>query len=307
MADPVEPVPEHRLLLVHAHPDDESINNGATMAKYVAEGRGVTLVTCTLGEEGEVLVPELAHLAADQEDGLGAHRVGELEAAMAQLGVTDFRILGGAGCYRDSGMDWDDTGHATAKQTVRDDTFWRADLTEAATLLVEFIREVRPQVLVTYDEFGNYGHPDHIQAHRVAMYGAALAAVPSYRPDLGEPWDVAKIYWAAMSVSRMRKEAELMAERGIENPFEGFDLDNPPRFMVGDEAIACEVDGTDYADVKLAAMKAHATQIQVDGPFFALSNSVGSQVWGPESYRLAKGVPGPVDDRGWETDLFAGL
>ena len=240
--------PEQRLLLVHAHPDDESINNGATMARYVAEGRGVTLVTCTLGEEGEVLVPELAHLAADKEDGLGTHRVGELEAAMAALGVTDFRILGGAGHYRDSGMEWDETGHAKPEDTVRDDTFWRADLTEAANLLVEIIREVRPQVLVTYDEFGNYGHPDHIQAHRVAMYGAQLAAVPSYRPDLGEPWDVAKIYWAAMSLSRMREGAELMAERGIENPFEGIDLDNPPRFMVPDEAIACEVDGTAYAD-----------------------------------------------------------
>src|SRR3712207_2852564 len=98
-----------RLMLVHAHPDDESINNGATMAKYVAEGRGVTLVTCTLGEEGEVLVPELANLAADKEDGLGTHRVGELEDAMAALGVTDFRFLGGAGHYRDSGMEWDET------------------------------------------------------------------------------------------------------------------------------------------------------------------------------------------------------
>jgi len=133
-------LPEHRLLLVHAHPDDESINNGATMAQYVDEGRSVTLVTCTLGEEGEVLVPELAHLAADQQDGLGPHRIGELEAAMAELGVTDFRILGGAGRYRDSGMDWDETGHAKPKDTVRDDTFWRADLTEAATLMVEIIR-----------------------------------------------------------------------------------------------------------------------------------------------------------------------
>jgi N-acetyl-1-D-myo-inositol-2-amino-2-deoxy-alpha-D-glucopyranoside deacetylase len=300
-------LPEHRLLLVHAHPDDESINNGATMAQYVAEGRGVTLVTCTLGEEGEVLVPELAHLAADHEDGLGTHRTGELEAAMSELGVTDFRLLGGAGRYRDSGMEWDETMHAKPKDTVRDDTFWRADLTEAATLLVEIIRELRPQVLVTYDEFGNYGHPDHIQAHRVAMYGASLAAVPSYRPDLGEPWEIAKIYWTAMSLSGARREAELMAERGIDNPFEGFDLDNPPRFMVPDEAIACEVDGTEYADAKMAAMKAHATQIQVDGPFFALSNSVGNHVWGLEHYRLAKGRQGPVDERGWESDLFAGL
>ena len=298
---------DERLLLVHAHPDDESINNGATMAKYVAEGRGVTLVTCTLGEEGEILVPGLEHLGPDAEDGLGAHRASELAAAMKVLGVTDHRFLGGPGRYRDSGMEWDATGHAKPRSTVREDTFWSADLTEAATLLVEVIREVRPQVLVTYDEFGNYGHPDHIQAHRVAMYGAQLAAVPSYRPDLGPPWDIAKIYWTTMSLSAFREQTRMLAEAGIENPFEGFDLDNPLKLFVPDEAIAAVVDANDYADVKMAAMAAHKTQITVEGPFFALSNSVGSHVWGREYYRLAKGAPGPVDERGWESDLFAGL
>ena len=303
MSDPSD----QRLLLVHAHPDDESINNGATMAKYVALGRGVTLVTCTLGEEGEVLVPDLAHLAADKEDGLGVHRIGELTAAMEALGVTDHRFLGGPGHYRDSGMEWDETGHAKPKDTVRDDTFWRADLTEAATLLVEIIREVRPQVLVTYDEFGNYGHPDHIQAHRVATYGAALAAVPSYRRDLGEPWDVAKIYWTAMSLSHVRNERRMLEEAGIENPWKDMDLSEAPRFMIEDDAIACEVDGREHADAKVAAMKAHATQIEVEGPFFSLSTQVGNTVWGREVYRLAKGEQGPTDERGWETDLFAGL
>jgi len=226
---------------------------------------------------------------------------------MKALGVTDHRFLGGPGRFRDSGMEWDETGHARPMSTVREDTFWKADLTEAATLLVEVIREVRPQVLVTYDEFGNYGHPDHIQAHRVAMYGAQLAAVPSYRPDLGDPWDVAKIYWSAVSYRRMLEQAERFKEQGIENPFGDFALDNPPRFFVQDEAIACEVDGTRYADAKVAAMKAHATQITVDGPFFALSNNVGNHVWGHEAYRLAKGPQGPVDERGWEDDLFAGL
>jgi N-acetyl-1-D-myo-inositol-2-amino-2-deoxy-alpha-D-glucopyranoside deacetylase len=298
---------DQRLLLVHAHPDDESINNGATMARYVAEGRGVTLVTCTLGEAGEILVPGLSHLAADQEDGLGRHRIGELAAAMKALGVTDYRFLGGAGRFRDSGMEWDETGHARPMATVRDDTFWKADLTEASTLMAEIIREVRPQVLVTYDEFGNYGHPDHIQAHRVAMYGAQLAAVRSYRPDLGDPWDVAKIYWTCMSLSQLRRESEMMAERGIENPWEQVDLDSAPRFMVPDEWIAAEIDGTEFADVKIDAMKAHQTQIAVDGPFFTLSNNVGNHVWGREHYRLAKGRQGAVDDRGWETDLFAGL
>ncbi len=152
-------LPERRLMLVHAHPDDESINNGATMARYAAEGAHVTLVTCTLGERGEVIPPELRHLGGAA---LGGHRLGELREAMAALGVTDFRLLGGAGRYCDSGMmglpDNDDPG-----------CFWQADVDQAAGLLAEVILEVRPQVLVTYDDNGGYGHPDHIQTHRVAM------------------------------------------------------------------------------------------------------------------------------------------
>ncbi len=303
----MESRPDQRLLLVHAHPDDESINNGATMARYVAEGRGVTLVTCTLGEEGEVLVPDLEHLASAQDDRLGEHRIEELTEAMAALGVSDFRFLGGPGRFRDSGMEWDETGHARPLATVRDDTFWRADLTEAADLLVEVIREVQPQVLVTYDQFGNYGHPDHVQAHRVATYAAALAAVPSYRKDLGEPWDVAKIYWTCMSATMFREGAKLLAEAGLDHPFEGFDPENLPAFFFEDEDIACAVHAPEYSDAKMAALAAHRTQISTDGPFFALSNNVGSQVWATEYYRLAKGTRGPVDDRGWESDLFAGL
>src|SRR4051794_34746932 len=195
---------DQRLLLVHAHPDDETIQNGATMASYVARGTQVTLVTCTLGEEGEVLVPDLAHLAADKEDGLGRHRITELANAMKELGVTDHRFLGGAGHFRDSGMVWSEEGHATAGDDVKEGTFWRADLLEAADLLVEIIREVRPQVLVTYDQFGGYGHPDHIQAHRVATYATALAAVPSYRLQLGAAGEVTKGYWRAMLGARKR-------------------------------------------------------------------------------------------------------
>jgi N-acetyl-1-D-myo-inositol-2-amino-2-deoxy-alpha-D-glucopyranoside deacetylase len=150
-----------RLLLVHAHPDDESIYTGATMARYVAEGAQVTLVTCTLGELGEIIPPHLAHLAADQEDRLGEYRIGELAAACAALGVTDHRFLGGPGRWRDSGM---------MGTEGNDDPrcFWRADVDEAADTLLDVIREVRPQVLVSYDADGAYGHPDHIQAHRVA-------------------------------------------------------------------------------------------------------------------------------------------
>jgi N-acetyl-1-D-myo-inositol-2-amino-2-deoxy-alpha-D-glucopyranoside deacetylase len=296
-----------RMLLVHAHPDDESIGQGATMAKYAAEGVGVTLVTCTGGEMGEILVPELEHLAADRDDGLGAHRRGELAAAMAELGVTDHRFLGGFGTYRDSGMKWHDDGHAVAADEIHDNAFWYADLTEAADHLVPVIREVRPQVLVTYDQFGGYGHPDHIQAHRVAMYAAQLAAVASYRRDLGEPWDVAKIYWGAMSESRMRAGLRALREAGDTTFFEGVDPEGPLPMTTPDADIDAEVDATAYVDRKLAAMRAHATQITTDGPFFALSNNLGDQAWGFEYFRLAKGTPGPSGENGWEADLFAGV
>jgi N-acetyl-1-D-myo-inositol-2-amino-2-deoxy-alpha-D-glucopyranoside deacetylase len=299
---------EQRMLLVHAHPDDETIGTGATMAKYVAEGTQVTLVTCTLGEEGEVLVPELRHLASDHDDTLGRHRVGELETAMKELGVTDHRFLGGQGRYRDSGMVWHADGHATAGEEVKEGTFWCADLSQAAAELVEVVREVRPQVLVTYDDFGGYGHPDHIQAHRVATYAASLAAARSFRPELGRPWEVAKIYWTAMSENRMREGLRRLRASGDTATFEGMDPEGPlGPFVTPDHLIDAVVDGGEFVERKMAAMKAHATQITVDGPFFALSNNVGNEVWGVEYFRLAKGVRGPVDDDGLETDLFAGL
>jgi N-acetyl-1-D-myo-inositol-2-amino-2-deoxy-alpha-D-glucopyranoside deacetylase len=299
---------DKHLLLVHAHPDDESIGQGATMAKYAAEGVGVTLVTCTGGEMGEILVPELAHLAADRDDMLADQRKIELDNAMAELGVTDHRYLGGFKRYRDSGMPWHPDGHAIAADETHENAFAEADLTEAADHLVAIIREVRPQVLVTYDQFGGYGHPDHIQAHRVATYAAALAAVPSYRLDLGEPHDIAKIYWGAMSASRMREGLRRLREAGDTTSFEGMDPDGPlPPFITEDENLGAVVDGTAYLDRKMAAMKAHATQIAVDGPFFALSNNEGNEVWGTEFFRLAKGTPGPLNEDGLETDLFAGL
>jgi N-acetyl-1-D-myo-inositol-2-amino-2-deoxy-alpha-D-glucopyranoside deacetylase len=299
-------LPERRLLLVHAHPDDESINNGVTMAKYAAEGAAVTLLTCTLGEEGEVLVPALEHLAAQRDDALGRHRIGELADAMSILGVTDWRFLGGEGHYRDTGMAEDEAGNAVAPPDIRPESFWAADLLEAATHVVAVIRETRPQVMVTYDEWGNYGHPDHIQAHRVAMYGSTLAAAPTFRPDLGEPWEIAKIYWPAMSDSRFREGLRKLAEIG-DTSFEGLDPEGPlPGFVVPDELITTRIDGHDYVEQKIKAMQAHATQITVDGPFFALSNNIGNAVWAEEFYRIAKGRPEPGPD-GYETDLFAGV
>ncbi|WP_310964810.1 N-acetyl-1-D-myo-inositol-2-amino-2-deoxy-alpha-D-glucopyranoside deacetylase [Nocardioides terrisoli] len=304
---------DKRLLLVHAHPDDESIGQGATMARYAAEGVGVTLVTCTGGEMGEILVPEMAHMAADRDDTLADQRRIELTNAMKELAPgegqsIDHRYLGGFGKYRDSGMKWHEDGHAVPADDIHDNAFWNADLTEAADDLVAVIREVRPQVLVTYDQFGGYGHPDHIQAHRVATYAAALAAVPSYRRDLGEPHEIAKVYWGAMSASRMREGLRRLREAGDTTTFEGMDPDGPlPPFIADDADLAAVVDAGDYVDRKLAAMRAHATQIAVDGPFFALSNNIGSQVWGSEFFRIAKGKQGPLNDDGLETDLFAGL
>jgi N-acetyl-1-D-myo-inositol-2-amino-2-deoxy-alpha-D-glucopyranoside deacetylase len=304
--DMLEPVVDRRLLLVHAHPDDESISNGATMARYVTEGAGVTLVTCTLGEEGEVLVPELEHLAASREDRLGLHRIGELAAAMAELGVTDYRFLGGPGRFRDSGMADAGDGRAAPRADTRPDAFWRADLRDAADYLVEVIREVRPQVLVTDDDFGGYGHPDHIQAHRVATYGAALAAVPSYRVDLGAPWDVAKIYWNALPRSVVENAIAEMEAAGSD--FFGVDKADDLAWVVPDEAITAAIDGVAFVERKMSAMRAHATQITPDGPFFAMPDRLGQQMWGWEHYRLVKGSRGPGSPAtGWESDLFAGI
>ncbi|MFJ9841028.1 N-acetyl-1-D-myo-inositol-2-amino-2-deoxy-alpha-D-glucopyranoside deacetylase [Kitasatospora sp. NPDC101155] len=282
------------LLLVHAHPDDESIGNGATMARYAAEGARVTLVTCTLGEGGEVIPPELAHLTADRDDTLGAYRIGELTEAMRALGVTDFRFLGGPGHYRDSGMmgvpDNDVPG-----------CFWRADVDEAAGHLVTVIREVRPQVLVTYDENGGYGHPDHIQAHRVAMRAYELAADPAHRPELGSAWRIAKVYWNRMPRSVI--EAGL-AETAVKAPFPGVAQPADVPGVVADEAVTTALDGAGYAGRKAAAMAAHATQITVDGAFFALSNDLGQPLFATEYYQLVRGQAGPERP---ERDLFAGL
>jgi N-acetyl-1-D-myo-inositol-2-amino-2-deoxy-alpha-D-glucopyranoside deacetylase len=240
--------PARRLLLVHAHPDDESIGTGATMASYAAQGAQVTLVTCTLGELGEIIPPELAHLGADE---LGQYRAGELDAACAALGVTDHRFLGGPGRWRDSGM---------MGTEGNDDPrcFWRAGLDQAADALLGVIREVRPQVLVTYDANGFYGHPDHIQAHRVAW--RAFQQAGSY--------GLARFYATAAPDS---------------------------------DQVTTEIDATAYLDRKQAAMRAHATQITVDPPYFALSNQVRYELRGVEYYTL---LAGPRSSTARETSLF---
>lgn len=276
---------QKRALLVHAHPDDETINNGATMAKMVSEGVSVTLVTCTRGEEGEVLVPELAHLASSAEDKLGEHRVIELANAMKELGVTDHRFLGN---YRDSGM-------MGTPQNDHPNCFWKADVEEAAKKLAAIIDEVKPQVLITYDEFGGYGHPDHIQAHRVAMRASEIST-----------WSIQKIYWNIMPKSVVAKGIEAMKAQGSDF-FGAENVDDLP-FVKDDSFVSALVHAPEQVDKKMAAMKAHATQITVDGPFFALSNNLGVQVFGDEYYTLVKGTKSaPFNEDDFETDLFSGV
>jgi N-acetyl-1-D-myo-inositol-2-amino-2-deoxy-alpha-D-glucopyranoside deacetylase len=291
---------DRRLLLVHAHPDDESIGTGATMAKYAAEGAGVTLVTCTLGELGEIIPPDLAHLAWDKDNGLGQYRIGELDAACEALGVQDHRYLGGPGRWHDSGMmgtpsnDWEGA-------------FWRADLDEAAGLLLEIIKDVRPQVIVTYDSNGFYGHPDHIQAHRVAWRAFEMS-----------DGLVSKFYATAVPKSVLAEGMKLMREAradsdagsppGSRSEFESVDSVDDLPFGVPDDQVTTEIDASDYLDAKIAAMRAHASQIAVDSPFFALSDRVGQRAFGHEYYTLLTGPRGPGGGaHGWESDLFAGI
>jgi N-acetyl-1-D-myo-inositol-2-amino-2-deoxy-alpha-D-glucopyranoside deacetylase len=279
----------YRALLVHAHPDDETINNGATMALYAAMGAQVTLVTCTRGEEGEILTPELSHLASSDSDALGEHRETELANAMQALGITDFRFLAqGEGKYRDSGMMGTEVNN-------RSDVFWQADLEEAADHLVKIIEEIKPHILITYDEIGGYGHPDHIQAHRVAM-----------RASEKSNWQIQKIYWNTMPKSVLAESMAKMKELGSD--FFGADNVDDLPFAKDDSFVTTLIDGNSYVEAKMAAMKAHHTQISLDGPFFALSDNLGLQVWGNEYYTLVKGEKSaPFDSNGREADLFSGV
>ena len=299
-----------RLLLVHAHPDDESIGTGATMAVYAAQGAALTLVTCTRGELGEIIPPELAYLAAGAGDRLGEYRAGELAAACAALGVTDHRFLGGPGRWRDSGM-----MGLPANQSPG--CFWQADLHEAAGELAAVIRDVAPQVVVTYDANGFYGHPDHIQAHRVTRRAIRVAADPhaAVPPGGGFPWRVAKLYATAMPRSVLAEAIKLGPAPPAGFRQAGSVADLP--FGVPDEQVTTVIDGTGHLAAKIAALRSHATQVAVDVPFFALSDMVGQRIDGREYYTLLAGPGGPggppgprgpgAEARGREQDLFAGL
>lgn len=289
---------DRRLLFVHAHPDDETIGTGATMARYAAEGAGVTLVTCTLGEEGEIVVEDLAHLAAAKDDRLGERRITELAEACRLLGVDDHRFLGGQGRFRDSGMMGVPANDNPA-------SFWQANLDDAVGPLVAVIREVRPHVVVTYDDNGGYGHPDHIQAHRVTVAAYDAAGDAGRFPDAGEPWQPSKLYWTAVPMSVLRAGFEHMKAAGG-SFFEGIESPEGLPFGTPDEIVTTRIDAQQFADNKMNAMRAHRSQIAADSVFFAMPDDLTASAWGIEYYILARGEPGrSVDDDGKENDFFA--
>jgi N-acetyl-1-D-myo-inositol-2-amino-2-deoxy-alpha-D-glucopyranoside deacetylase len=231
-------------------------------------------------------------LASDKDDKLGEHREVELKDAMAQLGINDFRFLGAPN------KKWRDSGMMGTPQNERGNVFWQADLDEASHELVKIILEIQPQVLITYDEFGGYGHPDHIKAHQVAMRAAELAAE--------QGWKVSKIYWNTIPRSVIQMGIEKMKEVGSD--FFGAESVDELPFAKPDELATTVVNAPEYVPQKLAAMKAHATQISEDGPFFALSKNLGLSVWGDEYYTLVKGEKAaPFDANGRELDIFAGV
>jgi N-acetyl-1-D-myo-inositol-2-amino-2-deoxy-alpha-D-glucopyranoside deacetylase len=275
-----------RLLLVHAHPDDESLWTGGTIARYAAAGVPVTLVTCTLGEEGEVIPESLRRLAAGEADQLGGYRVGELRTACAALGVSDHRYLGGIGRWRDSGM-------AGTPANSHPRAFAAGDLAEQAGALAEILAEVAPQVVVSYGPDGGYGHPDHVRAHEITM-AAAGASVST----------VDRVFYTV--TSRRATEAGVSAVSTMDG--RPFRLPRPGELPVTEDAeITTVVPVSDVLPAKLAAMRAHATQVTVwqgaDGErCYALSNGIAQPIVTEEFYVLARGRAD-----GAATDLFGGL
>jgi N-acetyl-1-D-myo-inositol-2-amino-2-deoxy-alpha-D-glucopyranoside deacetylase len=276
---------------VHAHPDDETLATGGTMAHYAAQpGTSVTLVTCTLGEQGEIIPPELAGLEAGRADQLGGYRIGELARACAALGVRDHRFLGGTGRWRDSGMALAGHGvraatpeHLHPRALARPEFF-----DEQVDALVGVLEHVRPQVVVTYAADGGYGHPDHVRAHEVTV--AAIARVP------------ARLYFSVIGRSTLDAGlAELAAVPGM--PFRLPGPDELP--SVPDATITARIDVTAQREARIAAMRAHATQIALwsgaGTTALAMSNLVAQPMLDVEEYVAA------ADGAGGVTDLFAGL
>ncbi|WP_183651232.1 N-acetyl-1-D-myo-inositol-2-amino-2-deoxy-alpha-D-glucopyranoside deacetylase [Prauserella isguenensis] len=270
----------HGLVLVHAHPDDESITTGGTIARYAADGVPVTVVTCTLGEEGEIIPPALNELGAWAGDQLGGYRDGELAAAGRALGWTGHRYLGGTGRWRDSGM----AGTPSAEHPR---AFTGGDVDAQAGQLAAVLDELRPQVVVTYDAHGGYGHPDHIRAHEITM--AAAPQVPSVR----------RVFH---TVSSRRATTEGLAALRAAGDV-GFRIPDDEELPTTPDAdITTVVDIRAHRWRKFAALAAHETQVAVGPDCFALSNGIAQPVPAAEYFVLAHG---PAE--GADTDLFGGL
>ncbi|MBI3217104.1 MAG: N-acetyl-1-D-myo-inositol-2-amino-2-deoxy-alpha-D-glucopyranoside deacetylase [Mycobacterium sp.] len=285
------PTQTPRLLFVHAHPDDESLNNGATIAHYAARGAQVTVLTCTLGEEGEVIGDRWSRLAVDHADQLGGYRISELTAALNQLGIGEPMFLGGAGRWRDSGM-------AGTEPRSRSRRF--VDSGDAAiTELADAIAELRPHVVVTYDPNGGYGHPDHIRAHEVTT--AAVAAV-------APRWEVPKFYWTVTSISAFTAAAAALTSDDL-LPHWHIPEGGTDEIGFADHHISTRIDAADGLAAKIGALRAHATQVII-GPTAracALSNDLALPIVGEEHYVLVSGPGGRRDAQGYETDLLAGI
>jgi N-acetyl-1-D-myo-inositol-2-amino-2-deoxy-alpha-D-glucopyranoside deacetylase len=296
-----------RLLLVHAHPDDETTTTGATIARYRSQGLPVTLVTCTRGERGEDVTLGVPIYTDDEKaDQLGRQRVAELDGATRALGLADARFLGGAGAWWDSGMADAPVPHPRA--------FSAGDLDEQTAQLVAIVREVRPQVIVTYDERGGYGHPDHIRAHDVAVAAFEAAADPAAFPAAGPVWQVSKLYAAVIPFSRMRRAAKILAAappnggsplQALADAPEDTPAEAVP-FAVPDELVCAQIDAREWIGAKAAAMRSHRTQMAPDSWFFALADEPGAD-FAREYYRILRGRPAPERDGELEDDLFAGL
>jgi len=285
----VPAVADRCLLSVHAHPDDEASKGASTVARYKSEGVRAVLVTCTGGEEGEILNPAMdrPEVRAD----LAAVRRQELERAAALIGYDELVLLG----YRDSGM-------PDSEANARPDAFANADLDEAIGRLVAIIRRERPQVILTYgDDQQGYPHPDHLRVHDISLPAFELAGDPSYRPDLGEPFTPLKLYYSVWTRARVLAMHEKFVELGLESPF-GEDWFTRPHH---DDRVTTVIDIGPWYDVRLEALLAHATQVDPDSAFwFGLPRDIARTIHPVEEYILARSL---VDTELPETDLFAGI
>jgi N-acetyl-1-D-myo-inositol-2-amino-2-deoxy-alpha-D-glucopyranoside deacetylase len=272
------------LLAVHAHPDDECIGTGGILARYQAEGARTVLVTCTDGAVGEISDPALA-----TPENLAEVRSRELDEAVRILGISRLVKLG----YRDSGM----AGTADNNNPA---SFQQADLDAAIRRVVAVVREERPAIIVTYDENGGYGHPDHIRAHQVAAAAFRLAGDPNYAAE-GAPWTVSKLYYSVIPRSALRAFGERLRAAGLQTPFSDLD-DSAMTIGVEDSEVTTIVDVSGFVDTKRAALQAHRTQMGPEQFFMKLPPDLFAEAFGRETFQRIAG-PGPSR----ETDLFEGL